>query len=99
MTVDKSIIVALISAAVTILSVFATYRQNSAKITKEFEKANAEWQRQSTETDHKLELKLVEMNTRLDGLATEVRKHNNFAERLPKVEQQVKDLSEQLRRA
>ena len=91
---DPSIIVAIISAAVTIVSVFATYKQNAAKITKEFERANAEWQRQARETDHKLELKLVEMGTRLDSLAAEVRRHNGFAERLPAVEQKVKDLAE-----
>jgi hypothetical protein len=94
---DPSIVVALISAAVTIVSVWATYRQNANKITREFEKANAEWQRQARETDHKLELKLVEMGTRLDGLATEVRKHNGFAERLPAVEQKVKDIAEQIK--
>ncbi len=91
-----TIIVALISAAVTIVSVIATYKQNSNKITKEFERANAEWQRQARETDHKLELKLVEMGTRLDSLAAEVRRHNGFAERLPAVEQKVMDLAEQV---
>lgn len=91
---NTSVVVALISAAVTIISVFATYRQNAAKITKEFERANAEWQRQARETDHKLELKLVEMGTRLGSLAEEVRRHNGFAERLPAVEQKVKDLAE-----
>lgn len=95
---DPTIIVALIGFIGSIISIWATYQSNRTKITQEFEKANAEWQRQAENTDHKMELKLVEMSTRLEGLTVEVRKHNGFGERIPALEEKAKDLNERLKR-
>lgn len=94
---DPSIVVALISAVVTIISVFATYKANSNKMTREFEKSNAEYQRQAAAADAKLEMKLAVVETKIENLANEVRKHNGFAERLPKLEQAVDDIKDQLK--
>ena len=94
---ESSIVVALISAAVTLVSILATYKANSNKITREFEKTNAEYQRQAAATDAKLEKQLAVMDTKLENLAAEVRKHNGFAERLPKLEQAVEDIKDQLK--
>ena len=94
---DSSIVVALISAIVTLISIWATYKANSNKITREFEKTNAEYQRQAAATDAKLEKQLAVMETKIENLATEVRKHNGFAERLPRLEQQVEDIKDQLK--
>lgn len=94
---DPSIVVALISAVVTIISVFATYKANSNKMTREFEKSNAEYQRQAAAADAKLETKLAVVETKIENLANEVRRHNGFAERLPALEAQVKDIKEQIK--
>ena len=94
---DPSIVVALISAVVTIISVFATYKANSNKMTREVEKSNAEYQRQAAAADAKLEMKLAVVETKIENLANEVRRHNGFAERLPALEAQVKDIKEQIK--
>ena len=35
------------------------------------------------------------MDTKLDELTSEVREHNNFAKRMPVVEEQIKDLEDE----
>ena len=45
---------------------------------------------QSREIDHKLEMQQAVTNTKLDELTREVREHNNFAKRMPVVEEQIK---------
>jgi hypothetical protein len=77
--------------------VFATYKANSSKMTREFEKSNAEYQRQAAAADAKLEMKLAVVETKIENLANEVRRHNGFAERLPALEAQVNDIKEQIK--
>ena len=48
--------------------------------------------RASREMDHKLETHQAVTDTKLEELTREVRKHNNFAERMPVVEQEIKDI-------
>lgn len=36
-------------------------------------------------------------NTKIDALAGDVRKHNNFAERMPAIEEQVRGIDERLK--
>ena len=43
--------------------------------------------------DHKLETHQAVTDTKLEELTREVRKHNNFAERMPVVEQEIKELN------
>ena len=38
----------------------------------------------------KMEIQMAVMDTKLDELTREVRKHNNFAQRMPVVEEQIK---------
>lgn len=47
----------------------------------------------SREMEHKLETHQAVTDTKLEELTREVRKHNNFAERMPVVEQEIKDLN------
>lgn len=94
---DPTIIVALIGLFGSIVSVWATYKANSNKITREFERTNAEYQKQAAAADAKLEKQLAVMETKIENLANEVRKHNGFAERLPKLEQKVEDLKTQFK--
>ena len=56
--------------------------------------------RSAKEMEHKLEVQQAVTNTKIDELTREVREHNNFARRMPVVEEQIKDLNkttEQLR--
>lgn len=48
--------------------------------------------KQSRAMDHKLETHQAVTDTKLEELTREVRKHNNFAERMPVVEQEIKDI-------
>lgn len=43
-----------------------------------------------TTITHKLELNQAVTDTKLEELTREVRKHNNFAERMPVIEEQIK---------
>ena len=57
--------------------------------------------KQASEMDHKMEIRQAVTDTKLEELTREVRKHNNFAERMPVVEEQINILhetTEQLRR-
>lgn len=56
---------------------------------------------QAKELDHKMEIRQAVTDTKLEELTREVRKHNNFAERMPVVEERLDTLhetTEQLRR-
>jgi hypothetical protein len=48
------------------------------------------------EVTHKLETHQAVFDTKLDGLTTEVREHNNFARRMPVVEEQIKVINHRL---
>ena len=57
--------------------------------------------KQATEMDHKMEIRQAVTDTKLEELTREVRKHNNFAERMPVVEEQIgmlHETTEQLRK-
>lgn len=45
------------------------------------------------EMDHKLEKHQAVTDTKLEELTREVREHNNFARRMPAVEQEIKDIT------
>lgn len=45
---------------------------------------------QAKDIDHKLETQQAVINTKIDELTREVREHNNFARRMPVVEEQIK---------
>lgn len=44
------------------------------------------------ELQHKLEISQAVTDTKIETLTTEVREHNNFAKRIPLVEQEIKDI-------
>lgn len=43
--------------------------------------------------EHKIEVAQAVTDTKVEELTREVRKHNNFAERMPVVEQEIKELN------
>lgn len=52
--------------------------------------------RNSAQTDAKLDKQQAVMETKIDMLASEVREHNNFAKRMPVVEEQIKVINHRL---
>lgn len=73
-----TIVVAVISAAATIVTVVINTKASNKEIT------------------HKLETQQAVFDTKLDGLMSEVREHNNFARRMPVVEEQIKVINHRL---
>lgn len=48
------------------------------------------------ELTHKLETQQAVTETKIDSLTSEVREHNNFARRMPVVEEQIKGINHRL---
>lgn len=69
-------------AAIAYMGVIHSSRENHAATLAEL-KAHSEAQ------DAKLEKALAVTDTKLENLAAEVRKHNNFAEKIPRLEEQA----------
>lgn len=69
------IIVSIISAVATIAAVVITTKNSAEK--------------QAQEIAHKLETAQAVTDTKIDELTREVREHNNFAKRMPALEEKV----------
>ena len=76
---DSTVIVALIAAAASVLTGIITLV--GVILTSK---------QQARDIDHKLEMQQAVINTKIDDLTREVREHNNFARRMPVVEEQIK---------
>lgn len=76
------IIVSVISAAATIAAVVITTRNSAEK--------------QSQEIAHKLETAQAVTDTKIVELTREVREHNNFARRMPALEEKVDGIEKRL---
>lgn len=76
-----------------IITVVATVRKGNADLLNDLQK-------QSAIDDQKLNAKLEKFQavteTKIEELTREVRKHNNFAERMPVVEEQIKVIHQRL---
>lgn len=48
----------------------------------------------ASEIDHKMEVRQAVTDTKIEELTREVREHNNFAKRMPVVEEQIKELNQ-----
>lgn len=75
---EPSIIVSLITGAVTIATVIINTKASNRELT------------------HKLETQQAVTETKIDSLTSEVREHNNFARRMPVVEEQIKVINHRL---
>ena len=97
---SDAIIVALITAAVTLIGIYASYKQNQKTISDNFNEQNAQFQHRSELADQKLEAKLDKnlavMGTKLEALTGETRKLNSFAERLPAIETKLEDMEKRI---
>ena len=79
---SESIIVALITGGLALIGVFITNRRSNAELFAKLDK-------QSELSDAKLEREIAVVKTEIKNLSDEVRKHNNFAERIPVLEEKA----------
>lgn len=77
--VITTILSALITGGLALIGVIITNKNSNDKMQKEFEK--------------KFEVAQAVTNTKIDELTREVREHNNFAKRMPVVENEIKHLN------
>ena len=83
------VIIAIITGVLSLIGVVFTSASNRKKI-------SADFQRNSELADAKLETRLAVLDTRMNALTDEVRKHNNFAERLPTIEEKVSNMEKRI---
>ena len=87
---SDAVLVALISGAVTLSGILATFFAN-----------RSDFQHRSDLADQKLEATLEKniavMDNKIETLTEEVRRHNGFAQRLPALEQKVLDINDRLK--
>ena len=82
-----SIVVAVITGGLALLGVWLTNRKTNAEI---FAKLDKQSELADQRLDAKLEKHQAVTDIKIDELTREVRKHNNFAERVPVLEEQIK---------
>jgi endonuclease III-like uncharacterized protein len=82
---SEAIIIAIITSSAAIISNILTSRKTSQEVAHKLEK-------NQLETAHKLEKQQAVTDTKIEELTREVRAHNNFAQRMPVVESEIKTL-------
>lgn len=78
----ESIIVAIITGGLSLVGVVVTNLLSSKRI--------------SSEIEHKLEIRQAVTDEKLEELTREVRAHNNFAQRMPVVEEQIRNIKDKM---
>jgi len=86
---SEAIIVALIAGACTIVAQLIIARQSNKDL---YAKLDKESQLSDARLDAKLEKHQAVTDTKIDELTREVREHNNFARRVPVLEEKVANL-------
>lgn len=87
---SEGIWIAIITSVLSLVGVVVTSIGNRKKM-------QADFQLQSQLADARLEKNLAVMGARMDTLTAEVRKHNGFAEKLPVLEERVKNSEERIK--
>lgn len=82
---SDAIIVALITGACAVIAQLIISKQNTKELYTKLDK-------QSELADQKLDAKIQVMDTKIEELTREVRAHNNFAQRIPVLENRVDSL-------
>lgn len=84
---SEAVIVAIVTAGLsligTVITVLVANRQTVSALEKKSELSDAR-------LDAKLEKHQAVTDTKIEELTREVRKHNNFAERVPVIEEQIR---------
>ena len=78
----KEIIVALIAGVFSLAGVIISNNRNRKQM--------------ASEIEHQLQISQAVTNTKLEDLTREVREHNNFARRMPVVEEQIKVINHRI---
>lgn len=100
----EPIIVALIAGGASIVGTIITVQSNNQKIIREMK---AEFAREMQETREEFTKEMSAMrvdfaaskaatDAHLDDLTQEVRKHNGFADRMPRVETEIQGIKERI---
>lgn len=85
-----TIISGVLSLAGIIITVVATMRKSRDDMI-------AEIRRRSDDSDSKLDKELALLRAEVDELKREVRMHNNFAQRMPVIEEQINVLNREMK--
>ena len=101
---SEGLLIAIIPSALTLLGVIITNVVTSSNNTKKIEKENSKVMNSIREdnnkaiNDIKLEITAYHASTdeKIKELTREVREHNNFAQRMPKVETKIDNLEEKV---
>ncbi len=81
--------IAIATGILSLIGVIITSITNRKKISNDF-------QRSAELADARLESRIAVIDTRLNTLTDEVRKHNNFASRMPVLEEKVSTIEKQI---
>ena len=92
---SDAVIVALITGACAIIAQLVISRQSSKELVAKIEHQSA---MDDAKLDAKLEKHIAVVDTKIEELTREVREHNNFARRMPVVEEKVAQLEKQINR-
>lgn len=79
---SEAIITALITGGLALIGVWLTNRKSTADLFAKLDK-------QSELSDAKLDTEIRVVKTQIEELTREVRRHNNFAERVPVLEEKI----------
>ena len=91
---SDAIIVALITGACAIIAQLVISRQSSKELVAKIEHQSA---MDDAKLDAKLEKHIAVVDTKIEELTREVREHNNFARRMPVVEEKVAQLEQRIK--
>jgi hypothetical protein len=102
--VMENILIASIPSLITLVGVILTNRSNKDKIINNIDKKNTTMIAQVKEDNMKVinevktEMKVNQAvtDTKIEELTREVREHNNFAKRMPVVEEGIENLKEKV---
>lgn len=91
---SEAIIVALITGACAIIAQLVISRASSKELIARIEHQSA---MDDARLDAKLEKHIAVVDTKIEELTREVREHNNFARRMPVVEEKVAQLEQRIK--
>lgn len=91
---SEAIIVALITGACAIIAQLVISHTSNQKLMDQIEHQSA---MDDAKLDAKLEKHIAVVDTKIEELTREVREHNNFARRMPVVEEKVAQLEQRIK--
>lgn len=89
----EEFLIALIPSLVTLLGVIFTNASSKNKIITNIDKKNTEM---INEVKTEMKVNQAVTDTKIEELTREVREHNNFAKRMPAVEEGIENLKEKV---